>query len=1701
MGEQSNKFKKGLNQDIHPAEQMEQTYRSATNFTLLSEQGNIYALTNEDGTVVIPEVTFPPGKKPIGHSVLNNDIIVILCDENDNSQVGWIREDSSDLHPVYGYYHPAAPIDPNFDPDTDDPLDVWPEDNKEFGFKLTHPVDCVSRKLINGSRVLYYTDNLNPFGRVELEDAPEVGNVAEQARLIFNQQIPTINFKEMRENVAGSLRPGVYQFITRYVTENGGRTTFGIPTDQISVVPTTKDNGVDAYHGEFYNNEQVNKNIVLELTGVDQNYQELEIVACYYEGGTTFNARVVATIPITNDTVEYIFTGPETGEEIAITREELRQVPVSYKRAKCIEQKDNTLFLSNLSDNDIDSDALQQVANNMTVSYQINEILYSGRDGTPITNNQGGFEPVTIRIQSNNQIVVTFSSPVAEIDSFNENSFNDHNLIGFTQVRYGGLDQTLLKNGEPARGEIDHAATAVGDTVEIDGITFTAVALGGITDPASEFEVDGVNNTASNLAIAINTNLLLNYSATLIDNGGIKTYVVWNGIGGEGVAINYTGGITGDATLTGEDTTLSLYYATDMERTGFNQITWTFDGVGQISELDEVNFAEIIGIFGSNQTSVTGSPALETEETEPTATDAVAKGFTDHIDEKIGYDTRSYRRGEVYSLGFMLLFKDGSTSFVYHIPGNDKSVSTVGKHYPDLGGATYRTGNTTGELGTFVSQATYPRDQNYPGDGSVPGDDNIASNRSTRHHVMPTLEQEPHFRSGVGVSVVRTLGLKFEIDPAFDIPAGLKEDVAEIIFVRERRNLDLNKSVVAQGLVNRLVETADNCDSYGRMQGNDQDGVKGHYCLQEMPFFNNLESMTVLGDSAFKSSGHSYRGVCWPQNNGNPENSWSQNNNPSFPAPHTFSNGQKINTSIRGNRGFFHCPESILAADTGISVDELNTGVLKPWLKLTGTGYATRAAGCVYEGGAGTDVCTGFGYQDIHGDYNGYDPSYEYEEAYNRVIVGIENRPAGEQRNKAIEPDSGVPNKTTTRWTQGGWEVKVFNPASGQPNDPDQVEHWFIDGGGQKLYVNHDVYSWDKNEICLDNCKNSTQGGFVKVVGTNQRMRPGDTMTIANHLYNLEKDNPNQYGQLTQATYIPCGRSELIPAGDTYETYFSGDTFITKFSFNTAGLVFYHPYDRLRGASTNSPSATTSRRNYGHVTNGNQGQDPLKAEGYDMRACHYYFVESDINTYYRHRPADEERQDYFPHEDDPQAQLDNFFGWAGNIRAYNGLYSFENALKEYFTKGSTQQEVTKFENRTIYSEKALTDTVVDSYRSFLVNSYYDLPAHTGPIWDTFIFGNTLYMHTPKSCWRTFAEPAATLSGGNISDVVLGTGALFARPSSEVMTTDGGYGGTISQFGGVHTHMGYMFPDVLQGKIFLLGMSKNGPVMNDLSLQGLYTFFHEKIPEGLIKVGGKFDLSNINNDGAHLIDNPYNGIGFMGGYDYKSRRAWIVKQGDEGWTLSYSALMQSWSSFHDYAKDNAPDIIVPMDNRVFFFKFINGEETVHEMNIGPKGTYFGTTFDSKLEMSVPTGEAMSFTNQLIHSNSLSNGQKQKEDFFKTVQVTSDHQNTTEQAFVSGNSFAPAKQVNETFYKFRNDRYQVSIPRDAVVYNNQDIYDLNNIWQPYGGTVAIDDPSVTEDYIIRERIKGEYAVFNYTYDNTPNNVFVLREIRTIFERNIR
>ena len=1734
-----NKFLGGLDSDAHPSQQKEHTIRYGLNFVPMSEEGNLYSITNESGTVEMTNIRFPAGFKPIGHSVLNNEIIVVLCDPFGNSQFGYIIEDDSP-DPVYGFYHPSGPVDA---------AGNVLANNKELKFEQINPIDCVSRKLINGHRLLYFTDNKVPYGFLDLNNPPIEGSVAETVKLTFDQSIPKISVVEIVEGVLSSIRPGVVQFITRYVTATGGVTIFGLPSEVFPIIPSDKNDGVSSYEGGFYEDGVVNKNLRIQFDNVDTKYQELEVVALYYESSASiFKASIVGQLPITSDSIEFTYTGPNVDSIINLTSAELQQVIISYTHAKCIEQKNNTLFLSNLRDERANlSQNLQEVANKIKVKYRIKSIPFSGRGDDRIVTVLG-FAPVGNPYISGDNIITLNMSENVDPLTGGINTLYQLNKIG--NVAVGTI---VLGAVQPLVGDtivITPASTYVGSQIPI---TITAIAVGA-TPAANEFAIGAtLVETALNIYLALkdigditefncvyDSNLTITLSWFSIDLTVNTSTIVFTSTA-----------TSPDLTTTafaGADNVASSTIATTAVVSG-NEITITFpvgttvlsvdefciigNGIASLPDFTNVspypfspyysstgtssywqsqyNAGTAIPIYGTLDSlyfnvyqsgSIGNGLSILPESLTSGGTGSNTNGFTDYTNEFLTATTKGYRRGEVYSLAFKIIWKDGSMSPAYHIPGNSLYGSVAGTNppvAPDVWPTTnIGNGAGVGYVGTYVSEDTYSLDRGYPGDDV--GDDNTEQGlpgfrRNIRHHYMPNLENEPHFtKSTIGKEVIRVLGLDFEF--GIPIPPEIVEEADEIVFLRERRNTANNKSIYAQGLVHKHMITADQFDNDGLVDGNGIsenilvandvygaagtaspfNGMKSSYCVVELPFFNL--NMSVTGLNAFYDNGSSVRAGM--------VNSF-RDLEPFSPA---YNTGRKMKSQAIANQVIFHSPESNLLTGFKLNADNIESFTLSQELTLKGKISRVSFKPDIQKSETGNLIANRhtvdrYLFADLFCNYNEIENVAIDQSTVNRTVEKARYLEKNVRRIESIEDVNHPALKTNTRWNQGGLQLllndNIFSPEDNSSVPADMRASINI-VNSYNPSTSNDQYKGVSTLQYIDNA------GSVTTIGSDT------VLDNIRNLYNLKVVNTKQYGQLQNTGYIPIARKAIKNTStgvfiDSYTSVFGGDTFITKYAFNAGNVI---PYDPLRDTgrypiSSNRSSFSQRKSAYLNIDNINDN----RIQGWDFRTCTYYFVESNINTNYRHTPESEDKQDYFPNQKNIAKLLDEWFPYLGQIQAYNTQYSYENNVIESFLAGSTSETISDFENRTIYSEKAAEDDTLDAYRSFLVKDFYDLPSEKGPIWDTFVEYNTLFMHTPKALWKTFAETQATIKGGNIADAVLGTSSLFARPSEEVLETEGGYGGSISQFGGAHTQLGYIFADVLQGKIFLLGVTKTGgTVLNEISKAGISTEMHKNLPLGIIKdSAGNTDLSNITTLKANLIDNPYLGIGITAGYDYKLSRYIIVKfpvvGQSPGFTLSYSKDIGKWFNYHSYK----PNIIIPYNNRLFFVDNKNINSKFHEMNIGPKGSYFGTVYNSELTYVIAAkGQTCIFNNIVINSVSTdkTTGIKKRDDNFEEITVYNQKVNTGPYEMVPDNTFGITLTAGQVSIKHRNDEYRIAIPRDSVIDNSLNIFDPTNL----DNTVKF-----------REKIKGNYAIVNLKYDNTADLQFVINFIKNIFTNNFR
>ena len=1561
--EEINKFSKGVNYDAGVIYNQPETATVLQNWVQISDNGYLFSLQNEKGPLQL-SANLPEGFSIIGTSVLENDIILCLAHPDGYSQIG-----------IINYTNTYTRIVPNS-------IDLLGDENSELGLDLNHPVDCVSRKLIRGDRVLYYTDNNTPFASINLDQTYITGDIADNIKIIPNMNNAIINFSSIRENVGGTLTAGVYQFIPQYQTTSNNWTTPGIPSNVIPMVPPNRSVGRDKYEGGD-SVTPVRKAIVLDISNLDQSFSFFRIIAIKYSGNTnTFEATASIAIPITSENYRYTYSGSVDGDTI-LTKEEVTKFNITYNTAKAIEQKDQTLILSNLTEASSKFDhILQDIANNITVKYKITEQEYLENSNTsPVFDLEG----TSILAEADTTFYLLFNKPVAPAVT------TDVDVI----VPAIGATNTVT---------ITSYADLAGDTININGTVFTAIA--GVPTPGTatfQYSVDN-NTTAISLTDQINAYTFVPRDIGATYNGAIVTL------------IDIPGGVAGNAdTLVYSNVgPVGLTIGAALFSGGVNSTTIPLTGITVDPDNSYRYIATVAspiysyyGIYVNSLSSITGdiytTPVSTTESITVgdifIFTDNLQQGIANYKDEYNTFDKKGYRRSEVYSLGLCGELKEGSYTLNYHIPGNNKI--TASPAIPDTPGVFI--GNTEGVCGTYVSTLEYPLNQFYP--GNLTGDD-ISSGRTIRnitHHVMPSLQQEPSFRkdAGTGKLYIRIISLKLVFAKGF--PQELKDDLQAYYITRQSRDSQQNTSLYAQGIVDRLV------NSYLDYDTNDAD-PNGDVVKRKMPGFNNT---TVSVDT--------------------------------FNPPGTHSGPRK-------SAGFV-----------------FNTPTTKDFMFLS--------PDTLFERLSPTDL------QGLNIRAEQKLKSNPGVVAYNPSIYHLNN----------IGINTTTKLKTYPRlWLYGEYnDYEAVTAEGGKVTETSIVEAKKIDEGlntnvaafSNTLYNNYgeqDTFISTVDELNLGvsgainiNIKAVIPPGSYSTVGAlTQDVTSDDSYslpaTITNNLYNIYSVNPTQYGSVSSALYIPVKRIAIFPNdGDNTQVY-GGDTFISRFAYSLKDNLQFKPYKHF---IINATAIATFKYEY----NGTGVPDTIQdATGYDIRTLQYFFVESVINCEYRHQFIDATTSNvgptFYPKggtygtlATDPRV---------GEPNSYNTQYSFENKIKYFVNKSFDFKVQGRFATRSIYSERASLDDAVDYYKEFPINNFHDIPSNTGEIWDSFVFDNVLYLHTPKALWRTYFNNNTFIAATDVSEVVLGTGKEFSRPSETVITTTNGYAGTISQWGGAITSFGYVFVDALQGKVFLLAGN-----LSELSDQGAITFFRN--------IGISLKL------GDSYKDNPFYGYGITSAYDTDNRRLLITKTNaggevntDNAFTISYSLLSQSWMGIHTYH----PGVYVTRDKNIYCFYNYSLDSKFYQLNKGLPGVYFDNNlYPSVIEynLSMAYDTTKTLTNLTV-SNQVTENNLNVIGSFTDVQVYNSNQNTSLLPIEVDNTIVPNYDVTKVLAKFMNNEYRIRLPRDIVIDPNLDITDPSNL-DLYKG--------------LKQKLKSKWFKVRLEYNNIGSKDFILNFVKSLFEQNYR
>jgi len=305
-----------------------------------------------------------------------------------------------------------------------------------------------------------------------------------------------------------------------------------------------------------------------------------------------------------------------------------------------------------------------------------------------------------------------------------------------------------------------------------------------------------------------------------------------------------------------------------------------------------------------------------------------------------------------------------------------------------------------------------------------------------------------------------------------------------------------------------------------------------------------------------------------------------------------------------------------------------------------------------------------------------------------------------------------------------------------------------------------------------------------------------------------------------------------------------------------------------------------------------------------------YVTESKVNIVNRYSEHNA-NEDFYPLVYRESTALNGNFSHTPRIFNYDSSMSYLNDFKNTLPFDPTYKNtsLSDFPTRVIRSVKHNREGYIDNFRIYKPDQYRDLPRNRGELWNLSSFDNVLLPILERSLLKTKGKEDLNLSDGLdiTSSIALGTGDLFENEPDEVLFTDRGYGGTLSQFSVATSKYGHFSVDKITGKVFLLAKE-----LEEISNYGLTEFLHKRLTAwGLKEYGFPYN-----------VDIPTMGVGIISTWDPKYSR-YIITKVDKmpttAFITDYNAGDISWNGdVRHYMDDSvSPSEAIDWDDSIYF----------------------------------------------------------------------------------------------------------------------------------------------------------------------------------------
>lgn len=334
-----NSFEKGLHRSNSPQMQPESSYVDALNW-IRNDSGR---LTNEELENITKTLDDAASYTYLGSCPVQDSFIIFFQqlgnDGNKYSEVGLFQN---------GVYERI--FNDFFTP--------------VYKLNFTNEIDSVARINNKGERVVYFVEENSVPRRFNIDeyisDKTKYNDI-DDWNLQLNIKIPHAELSI--ETNGGSVLSGTYSVIFRYRSDINNKTAFGIPSRMIYI---TDETGLTSSVDGCPPGTQTTKSIKIQPINIDTNYPYIEPVIITYVG--IANVLTIKSLGLYVNDGTPIYFRDETQYKDSVSLEEILENPIYYSSAKCIEQKDNILILSNLSQKKYDKD-FQRIADKIQVTW------------------------------------------------------------------------------------------------------------------------------------------------------------------------------------------------------------------------------------------------------------------------------------------------------------------------------------------------------------------------------------------------------------------------------------------------------------------------------------------------------------------------------------------------------------------------------------------------------------------------------------------------------------------------------------------------------------------------------------------------------------------------------------------------------------------------------------------------------------------------------------------------------------------------------------------------------------------------------------------------------------------------------------------------------------------------------------------------------------------------------------------------------------------------------------------------------------------------------------------------------------------------------------------------------------------------------------------------------------------------------------